>query len=49
MKKIIKRSKIWLRDRFSSVLSASKIANKPFSSSKVFVHTLGLKFLLACL
>ncbi|WP_162973866.1 hypothetical protein [Helicobacter pylori] len=49
MKKIIKRSKIALLDRFSIVLSASKIANKPFSSNTLLVHTLGLKFLLACL
>ncbi|WRE27801.1 hypothetical protein KVD83_00905 [Helicobacter pylori] len=49
MKKIIRRSKTWLLDRFSSVLSASKISKKPFSSNTVLVQTFGLKFLLACL
>ncbi|WP_204848523.1 hypothetical protein [Helicobacter pylori] len=49
MKKIIMRSKITLRLLSSIVFTASKTANKPFSSKMLLVHTLGLKFLLACL
>ncbi|WQY21757.1 hypothetical protein KVM92_03565 [Helicobacter pylori] len=49
MKKIIKRSKTWLLDRFSIAFNAFKISKIPLSIKTLLVHTFGLKFLLACL